>query len=65
MHDNMGSRKDPHMKNPTPKYIAIAVIVVILVIVLAPKIYEIYQDNLKDTENRANTGETKDAPRTK
>lgn len=53
MHDNMGSRKDPHMKSPMPKYILIAVVVAILVIFVAPKVYEIYQDNLNDTENRA------------
>ncbi len=52
-HDLMGSSKDPHMKNPTPKYILIAVIVLLLVIFVAPQIYKIYQNNLDDTENRA------------
>ena len=53
MIDAMGSRKDPHMKNPMPKYILIAVIVILLAIFVAPRVYEIYQDNLGDTENRA------------
>lgn len=53
MHDLMGSRKDPHMKNPTPKYILIAIIVILLAIFVAPKVYEIYNNNLHDTENRA------------
>jgi hypothetical protein len=53
VHDNIGTRKDPHMKSPAPKYILIVIIVALLVIFVAPKIYEIYQDNLKDTENRA------------
>lgn len=65
MHDNMGSRRDPHMKNPTPKYIVIAIIVIILIIIIAPKVYEIYNDNLNDTSNRADTGSTQKAPRTK
>ncbi len=53
MHDLMGTSKDPHMKSPMPKFILIAVIVALLVIFVAPKVYEIYQDNLGDTENRA------------
>ncbi len=57
MHDTMGSSKDPHMKNPTPKYILIAIIVILLAIFVAPKIYEIYQDNLNDTSDRADKGQ--------
>ena len=49
MHDPIGTSKDPHMKNPTPKYILIAIIVILLAIFVGPKIYEIYQDNLNDT----------------
>lgn len=54
MHDNMGSRKDPHMKSPMPKYILIAIIVALLAIFVAPKVMEIANDNLDDVENRAN-----------
>jgi len=54
MHDNMGSKKDPHMKNPMPKYILIAIIVILIVIVVAPKVAEIVNDNINDVEQRAN-----------
>ncbi len=57
IHDTMGTSKDPHMKNPMPKYILIAVIVILLAIFVAPKIYEIYRDNLNDTTDRAEDGE--------
>ncbi len=57
MHDPIGTSRDPHMKNPTPKYILIAIIVILLVIFVGPKIYEIYQDNLHDTSNRAENGQ--------
>lgn len=53
MHDNMGSRKDPHMKNPTPKYILIIVIIAIIAFFIAPKVLEIANDNLEDVEERA------------
>lgn len=56
MHDPIGTSKDPHMKNPTPKYILIAIIVILLAIFVAPKIYEIYKDNLDDTSDRADKG---------
>ncbi len=49
----MGTSKDPKMKNPMPKFILIVVIVALLLIFVAPKIYDIYKDNLNDTENRA------------
>ena len=57
MHDPIGTSKDPHMKNPTPKYILIAIIVILLAIFVGPKIYEIYQDNLNDTTDRAENGQ--------
>lgn len=57
MHDNMGSKKDPHMKNPMPKYILIALIIVLLVIFVAPKVFDIADDNLDDVEDRANNGD--------
>ena len=53
MHDNMGSRKDPHMKSPTPKYILIIVIIAIISFFIAPKVFEIANDNLEDVEERA------------
>ena len=46
-------KQDPHMKSPWPKYILIVIIVAILVFVIAPKIVEIYNDNLNDTNERA------------
>ena len=55
MHDNMGSAKDPHMKNPMPGYILIAVIIALLVIFVAPKVFEIADDNLDDVEDRADS----------
>ena len=54
MHDNMGTRKDPHMKSPTPKYILIIIIVALIAIFVAPKVMEIANDNLDDVEERAN-----------
>ncbi len=57
IHDTMGSSKDPHMKNPMPKYILIAIVVILLLIFVAPKVYEIYRDNLNDTTDRAEDGE--------
>ncbi len=53
MIDKIGTDKDPHMKNPMPMYIFIVIIIVLLIIFVAPKIVDIYQDNLEDTENRA------------
>ena len=41
-HDNMGSRRDPHMKNPAPKFIIIVIIIVLIAVLFGPKIYEIY-----------------------
>jgi hypothetical protein len=47
-------KKDPHMKSPWGRYILIIAIIALLVIYVAPKIVEIYNDNLHDTEERAN-----------
>lgn len=55
-HDTIGTSRDPHMKNPMPKYILIAIIVILLAVVVAPKIYEIYRDNVNDTTERAEDG---------
>lgn len=57
MHDPIGTSKDPHMKNPTPKYILIAIIVILLAIFVAPKIYEIYKNNIDETSGRAEEGQ--------
>lgn len=46
-------RQDPHMKSPWPKVILIVIIVAILVIFVAPRVVEIYNDNLDDTNERA------------
>lgn len=46
-------KQDPHMKSPIFKYIIIAIIVGVLALVVAPKVVEIYNDNLTDTESRA------------
>lgn len=62
MHDPIGTSKDPHMKNPTPKYILIAIIVILLAIFVGPKIYEIYKDNLNDTTDRAENGKPTSNP---
>ena len=53
MHDNMGGKRDPHMKNPMPKYILIVIIVALIAIFVAPKVAEIANDNLDDVEDRA------------
>lgn len=50
----MTKYKDPHMKSPLPKYLLIAAIVALLVFLVAPKLYEIYNGNLDDTTERAN-----------
>lgn len=46
-------KKDPHMKSPWPKILLILLIVGILVVFVAPKLIEIYNDNLNDTNERA------------
>lgn len=50
----MAKYKDPHMKSPLPKYLLIIVVVALLVFLVAPKLYEIYNDNLDETNERAN-----------
>ena len=45
--------RDPHMKSPWPRMILIAIIILILVFVVAPKAIEIYNDNLDETSERA------------
>ncbi len=53
MHDNIGTAKDPHMKNPMPKYILIVILIALIAIFVVPKVIEIANDNLDDVENRA------------
>ena len=47
-------KKDPHMKSPIWTYLLIILIVGVIAYFIAPKIVEIYNDNLHDTEKRAN-----------
>lgn len=42
------------MKNPLPKVILIIIIIALIAIFVAPKVYEIVKDNINDTSNRAN-----------
>lgn len=42
-----------NMKNPLPKVILIIVIIALLAIFVAPKVYEIVKDNINDTSSRA------------
>lgn len=46
-------KKDPHMKSPLPRLLLIIAIVALLVIFVAPKIIDIYNDNLEETNERA------------
>ena len=46
-------QKDPHLHSPWPKILLILAIVGILVVFVAPKVIDIYNDNLKQTDNRA------------
>lgn len=48
-----GNQKDPHLKSPFLKYILIILVVAFLVFVVAPKVVEIYNTNLNDTNERA------------
>ena len=50
----VGGGPDPHLKSPWPKIIFIILIVALLVIFVAPKVIDIYNDNLHDTNDRAN-----------
>jgi type II secretory pathway component PulF len=45
---------DPHMKSPVLKYILIIIIVALLLVFVVPKVVEIYNDNLKETNEKAN-----------
>lgn len=47
-------KRDAHMKSPWPRYILIAIIALIIVFYIAPKVIDIYNDNLNDTNERAN-----------
>jgi len=42
------------MKNPLPKVILIIVIITLLAIFVAPKVYDIVKDNINETGDRAN-----------
>lgn len=42
------------MKSPWPKFFLIVAIIVLLLIFVAPKVYEIFKDNIDDTSLRAN-----------
>ena len=42
------------MKNPLPKIILIAAIIAVLAIFVAPKVYDIFKDNINDVGNRSN-----------
>ena len=46
-------KKDPHMKSPLGLYILIIVIIGVLVYFIAPKVVEIYNDNVNETVERA------------
>lgn len=50
----MSHKRDPHMKNPMPKYILIAVIIALILIFIVPEVTKIINANLNDVENRAN-----------
>ena len=42
-----------NMKNPLPKIILIAVIIAVLAIFVAPKVYDIFKDNINDVSRRS------------
>ena len=43
-----------NLKNPWPKVFLIIIIVILLIIFVAPKVIEIFNDNIDDTSERAN-----------
>ncbi len=45
--------RDPHLKSPWPKIILIIIILALLAIFVAPRVIDIYNDNLDDTNERA------------
>jgi hypothetical protein len=49
----VGPQNDPHMSSPWPKRIIILLIIGAALYFVAPKIIEIYNDNLHDTNERA------------
>lgn len=48
----LGKGNDPHMKSPFPKIILIILIIALLVIFVAPKVIDIYNDNLDEMNER-------------
>ena len=42
-----------NMKNPLPKIILIAAIIAVLAIFVAPKVYDIFKDNINDVSRRS------------
>ena len=44
---------DPHLKSPFFKYVLIIALIAALVYFVAPKVIEIYNNNVDDTERRA------------
>lgn len=45
---------DPHMQSPFLKYVLIVIVILLLVIFVAPKVIEIYNNNVDETSERAN-----------
>lgn len=43
-----------NMKNPLPKIILIIAIIALLAIFVAPKVFDIFKDNINDVGRRAN-----------
>ncbi len=43
-----------NMNYPLPKVLLIIAIIAVLAIFVAPKVYEIFKDNINDVGNRAN-----------
>lgn len=65
VHDNIGSRKDPHMKSPMPGFIIVVIVIAVLVFV-GWKAYEIINTENDNTEERANNSKQSDVkPREK
>ena len=49
----VGPQKDPHMSSPWPKRILILAIIGIALYFIVPKVIDIYNNNLDDTNTRA------------
>ena len=47
-------KQDPHLKSPWPKIILIIAIIGALLYFVAPKLIDIYNDNVRQTNDRAN-----------